>query len=116
LKLAAKRTSLDCPLVGRQQVLESGGALELGAAELPAPLQQATWVSISALVMLAGIFVHIYLSTFGEPGTIQAMTWGTVSEPWAWTHHPAWYQEVTGRDPLKDMEAGAHFGKVCIRA
>ena len=60
---------------------------------------------ISALVMLFGIFFHIYLSTFGEPGTIQAMTRGTVSKQWAWTHHPAWYQEVTGRDPYKDMEA-----------
>ncbi len=61
---------------------------------------------ISALVMLAGIFVHIYLSTFGEPHTIQAMTRGTVSEAWAWTHHPAWYKEVTGKDP-KDALAEA---------
>jgi formate dehydrogenase subunit gamma len=60
---------------------------------------------ISALVMLFGIFFHIYLSTFGEPGTIQAMTRGTVSKAWAWTHHPAWYKEMTGRDPYKDMEA-----------
>jgi formate dehydrogenase subunit gamma len=59
---------------------------------------------ISALVMLAGIFVHIYLSTFDEPHTIQAMTRGTVSEPWAWTHHPAWYREVTGRDLQQAME------------
>ncbi len=53
---------------------------------------------ISALIMLFGIFFHIYLSTFGEPGTIQAMTRGTVSEAWAWTHHPAWYKAVTGVD------------------
>jgi formate dehydrogenase subunit gamma len=59
---------------------------------------------ISALVMLFGIFFHVYLSTFGEPNTIQAMTRGTVSEAWAWTHHPAWYQEVTGRDPYQAME------------
>ena len=60
---------------------------------------------IAALVMLFGIFFHIYLSTFGEPGTIQAMTRGTVSEAWAWTHHPAWYQEVTGRDAYEAMQA-----------
>ena len=59
---------------------------------------------ISALVMLFGIFFHMYLSTFGEPHTIQAMTRGTVSEAWAWTHHPAWYQAVTGRDPYQAME------------
>ncbi len=58
---------------------------------------------ISALIMLAGIFVHVYLSTFGEPGTIQAMTRGTVSEPWAWTHHPGWFKEATGRDPNQAM-------------
>ena len=59
---------------------------------------------ISALVMLFGIFFHVYLTTFGEPHTIQAMTRGTVSEAWAWTHHPAWYQAVTGRDPYQAMD------------
>ena len=59
---------------------------------------------ISALIMLGGIFIHIYLSTFGEPGTFQAMTRGAVSEAWAWTFHPAWYKEVTGRDPRQAYE------------
>jgi len=59
---------------------------------------------IAALVMLGGIFIHIYLSTIGEPGTFQAMTRGTVSEAWAWTFHPAWYKEVTGRDPREAYE------------
>ena len=59
---------------------------------------------ISALIMLGGIFIHIYLSTIGEPGTFQAMTRGAVSEPWAWTFHPAWYKEVTGRDPVEAYE------------
>jgi len=59
---------------------------------------------ISALIMLGGIFIHIYLSTIGEPGTFQAMTRGAVSEAWAWTFHPAWYKEVTGRDPRQAYE------------
>ena len=59
---------------------------------------------ISALIMLGGIFIHIYLSTIGEPGTFQAMTRGAVSNAWAWTFHPAWYKEVTGRDPVQDCE------------
>jgi formate dehydrogenase subunit gamma len=59
---------------------------------------------ISALIMLGGIFIHIYLSTIGEPGTFQSMTRGAVSEPWAWTFHPAWYKEVTGRDPQQACE------------
>src|SRR5215467_5889929 len=53
---------------------------------------------ISALIMLFGIFIHIYESTFGIPGTFRSMARGTVTENWAWTHHPAWYKEVTGRD------------------
>jgi formate dehydrogenase subunit gamma len=59
---------------------------------------------VSALIMLGGIFIHIYLSTIGEPGTFHAMTRGAVSEAWAWTFHPAWYKEVTGRDPRKAYE------------
>jgi cytochrome b subunit of formate dehydrogenase len=35
---------------------------------------------------------------------MQAMTRGTVSEAWAWTHHPAWYKEVTGKDPKQALE------------
>jgi len=59
---------------------------------------------ISALIMLGGIFIHIYLSTIGEPGTFQSMTRGAVSEAWAWTFHPAWYRQVTGRDPRQAYE------------
>jgi cytochrome b subunit of formate dehydrogenase len=28
-----------------------------------------------------------------------------VSKEWAWTHHPAWYKAMTGRDPYADMQA-----------
>ena len=59
---------------------------------------------ISALIMLGGIFIHIYQSTFGEPGTFQSMVRGAVSEAWAWTFHPAWYKQVTGRDPEQACE------------
>ena len=59
---------------------------------------------ISALIMLGGIFVHIYLSTIGEPGTFQSMIRGAVSEAWAWTFHPAWYKQVTGQDPQQACE------------
>lgn len=66
---------------------------------------------ISALIMLGGIFIHIYLSTIGEPGTFQSMTRGAVSEAWAWTFHPAWYKEVTGRDPVKDCATARQQGR-----
>jgi len=60
---------------------------------------------IAALVMLLGFIVHIYEGTAQQPGTLRAMTRGTVSKRWAWTHHPAWYRESTGRDPRADYEA-----------
>jgi len=59
---------------------------------------------IAALVMLGGFVIHIYEGTAAQPGTFQAMTNGTVREEWAWTHHPAWYADVTGRDPRADYE------------
>lgn len=59
---------------------------------------------LAALIMLAGFIIHIYEGTSAQPGTFQAMTNGTVTEKWAWTHHPAWYAKVTGRDPREDYE------------
>jgi formate dehydrogenase subunit gamma len=54
---------------------------------------------IAALVMLGGFIIHVYQSTVSEPGTFHSMIDGTVTEAWAWTHHPAWYRSATGRDP-----------------
>jgi formate dehydrogenase subunit gamma len=54
---------------------------------------------IAALVMLAGFIIHVYEGTAAAPGTFRSMIDGTVTRAWAWTHHPAWYREVTGRDP-----------------
>ncbi len=59
---------------------------------------------VAALVMLVGFIVHIYEGTASQPGTFRAMTRGTVERRWAWTHHPAWYRRVTGRDPRADYE------------
>jgi hypothetical protein len=54
--------------------------------------------------MLRGIFIHIYLSTIGEPGTFHSVTHSAASEAWAWTFHPAWSKKVTERDPREAYE------------
>jgi formate dehydrogenase subunit gamma len=59
---------------------------------------------IAAVIMLLGFIAHLYETTSGQPGTFQAMVDGTVSEKWAWTHHPAWFERVTGRDPREAYE------------
>ena len=59
---------------------------------------------LAALLMLAGFIIHIYEGTAAAPGTFRSMINGTVSERWAWTHHPGWYQAVTGRDAHESYE------------
>jgi formate dehydrogenase subunit gamma len=59
---------------------------------------------LAAIVMLAGFIIHLYEGTAAQPGTFRSMMRGTVTKAWAWTHHPAWYREVTGRDPRADYE------------
>jgi len=59
---------------------------------------------LAALIMLAGFIIHIYEGTAHQPGTFRSMIDGTVTEKWAWTHHPAWYRVVTGRDPREAYE------------
>ena len=59
---------------------------------------------LAALVMLGGLIIHIYEGTAHQPGTFRSMIDGTVTEKWAWTHHPAWYRAVTGRNPREAYE------------
>src|SRR5206468_4200999 len=59
---------------------------------------------LSALLMLAGFIIHIYEGTSHQPGTFHSMTNGTVTEKWAWTHHPGWYRAVTGHNPREAYE------------
>ena len=59
---------------------------------------------LAGLVMLGGFIIHVYEGTAQQPGTFHSMVDGTVSERWAWTHHPAWYRAVTGRDPRDAYE------------
>ena len=65
---------------------------------------------LAALLMLAGFIIHIYEGTAHQPGTFRSMINGTVTEKWAWTHHPAWFKAVTGRSAREayDREKRRH--------
>jgi formate dehydrogenase subunit gamma len=54
--------------------------------------------AISAFVMFVGIGIHVY-AAYWTRGSIRAMVRGTVSQAWARFHHPAWYREITGKNP-----------------
>ena len=47
-----------------------------------------------AFVML--MVVHVYLTTIGNPGTLEGMLYGNVRRIWAKRHHPKWYKEIAG--------------------
>jgi len=59
---------------------------------------------LAALVMLAGFIIHVYEGTAHQPGTFRSMIDGTVTDRWAWTHHPGWYRSLTGRDRPDDTQ------------
>jgi len=69
----------------------------------------AAWIcyffhDLMGLIMFGGFFIHLYEGTAGIPGTLHGMLHGTVTKPWAWTHHPAWYREITGRYAKMDRD------------
>ena len=49
--------------------------------------------SVSAVVLIMVIMVHIYAALWVK-GTITAMVEGWVTPAWAKKHHPRWYREV----------------------
>jgi formate dehydrogenase subunit gamma len=60
-------------------------------------MQQASIVHmVSAVLVIAASFGHIYLGTIGVEGAYRAMRDGSVDESWAKAHHEYWYNEVKG--------------------
>ncbi|HSL99524.1 MAG TPA: formate dehydrogenase subunit gamma [Candidatus Limnocylindria bacterium] len=43
------------------------------------------------------VIVHAYLTTIGNPGTLEGMLYGNVRKIWARMHHPKWHKEVSGK-------------------
>jgi formate dehydrogenase subunit gamma len=72
-------------------------ALPVGLVRWMYPLHALGFVAIFAF-----FFIHLYLGTIGNPGTVQAMITGWVTRGWLKKQHPGW---------LKEME---HEGKLIV--
>ena len=51
---------------------------------------------IAALVTIGAFIIHVYMSIFTVPGSVDAMVHGFVSKNWARTHHRLWFHQKTG--------------------
>lgn len=72
---------------------------------------------ISAVVMIAVSFGHIYLGTVGMEGSLESMTTGYVDATWAEAHHDRWYEEVRNAGEIEepgqsDLSGGVASGGV----
>jgi formate dehydrogenase subunit gamma len=54
--------------------------------------------SVSAVVLIMVIMVHIYAALWVK-GTITAMVEGWVTPAWAKKHHPRWYRQIRKNKP-----------------
>lgn len=63
---------------------------------------------VAYLVMLGGFIIHVLLSAFLFPGTMEGMTSGRVTRAWAAWHHPRWFREtvLTKEHRATTTEAG----------
>jgi len=52
------------------------------------------------VVIFAFFFIHLYLGTVGNPGTVQAMINGWVTKPWLRKQHPGWLKEMEHQGTL----------------
>ncbi|GAB3768364.1 formate dehydrogenase subunit gamma [Ramlibacter monticola] len=56
----------------------------------------------AAALMLAIMFLHIYVGTVGFRGAYTGMRHGYVNEPWAKEHHAYWYEDIrAGKVPAQ---------------
>ena len=49
------------------------------------------------IISIMFVIVHAYLTTIGNPGTLESMIYGNVRRIWAKKHHPKWYKEISGQ-------------------
>ncbi len=90
LTLCISGLILDFPNLGQGRVLMSWSHVVHG---------------ISAVVMIAVSFGHIYLGTVGMEGSLESMTTGYVDANWAEAHHDRWYEEVQNNGESQETES-----------
>lgn len=54
---------------------------------------------ITALVLIAFAFGHIYIGTIGTEGALEGMVTGQVDTAWAEQHHDLWAKSVINKEP-----------------
>ena len=62
--------------------------------------------ALSFVVFFAFFFVHLYLGTIGNPGTVSAMISGWCTRAWVKKQHPGWLKEMekSGKLVMYDQE------------
>jgi formate dehydrogenase subunit gamma len=67
-------------------------------AYFPLGMELLRWTyllhALGFFVIFAFFFVHLYLGTIGNPGTVQAMISGWVTREWLKKQHPKWLKEM----------------------
>jgi formate dehydrogenase subunit gamma len=65
---------------------------------IPRPIRP--WMIIlhegAALITIGAFIIHVYMSVFTVPGSVDAMVHGSVSKAWARHHHRLWFHQKTG--------------------
>ena len=63
--------------------------------------------NVSFLLIVAGFIIHVLLSAFLFPGTMDGMTSGKVTRAWAAWHHPRWYRDQVAAEHPPTEEPSA---------
>ena len=69
------------------------------------PMALTRWMyalhALGFVTLFAFFFVHLYLGTIGNPGSLQAMLHGWVTREWAKKQHPKWHKEMEEHGKLE---------------
>ena len=69
---------------------------------LPAGMRWARGVAIlvhesAALITIGAFIIHLYMGIFMVPGSVRAITLGSVTDNWAKAHHRLWFDRITSK-------------------